>query len=539
MKRLASAYMTGAFVLPLALAAQSWSWVTPVDGSDSESCTALLATADGGLLAGGAFSGALEVQGWEAAGRGGDDLYLLRFGAGRQLEWALAAGSPQDDEIRAVAELPSGDIALAGAFWFEIQLGDTLIGSGGSPRSLFAARLSPDGQIRWARSFPGMGLKNINALAARPDGSLALAGFFEQNLDLGAITLDSGRDDGATFAFVAVLDSAGETLWARQAGHSNDTRANALALLPGGALAIGGFFNDTTRFEENQFTANTFDRDVFLASYNADGALRWARKAGGVVDDELRALAAGPDGAIYATGSMIGVMALSEEIVIQTPTGNPDLFLLKYDADGTPLFGRALGGAPVQQGLAIDVYGGLVAVSGTFTGAISLDGLLAESGGTPAGYAAGFNTEGFARWLVSIPSSAASLASCLDISGDGRVLVGGSYVQNAAFDGETLSCSGSTGVFAGQLAPALTPAVEEPQREELEVQVFPNPGKGRFYLRPGGAPYTIELYDGMGRRLGRWEGADELHVEGLPGGIYMLVVYLGEARRVLRVQAGY
>jgi len=527
-------HLAGIFILPLALSAQSWSWVAPIDGSEGESCSVVQALEGGGLLVGGAFNGNLQVQGWEVPGMGEDDFFLLRLNEDQELEWGLAAGSAQDDEIRAVAELPSGDIALAGAFWFEIQLADTVVSSGGSPRALFVARLSPEGQLRWARSFPGRGLKNINGLIARSDGSLAIAGFFEQTLELGAVLLDSGRDDGSTFAFVAALNGEGETLWAQQAGQSGDTRANALALQPDGGLAIGGFFNDTTRFGEARFTANTFDPDAFLASYEADGSFRWARKAGGVIDDEIRALAAGPDGAIYATGAMVGVMALSEEIVLQTTTGNPDFFLLKYDAGGTPLYGRALGGAPIQSGLDIEVQGELVAICGVFSGALSLDGLSVAGGQAANGFIAGFNTQGEARWLVSVPSEAASLASCLDITAGGSVLVGGSYAQHAVFDGAALTATGSTGVFAGQLSPALTPVPEFPG-QGLDVKIFPNPGRGRAFLYPEGLPYAILLYDEQGRLLRHWQNRDELQLEGLPAGLYTVVIGLKDKRKVLRL----
>ena len=524
-----------AIIFPFALGAQSWSWVAPVDGSQGESCIVLQALESGGVATGGAFTGSLDVQGWEAQAMGGDDLYLLRLDADQQLLWGLAAGSPQDDEVSALAELPDGDIAFAGAFWFELQLGDTLLSSGGTPRGLFIARLTPEGQVRWARSIPGQGLKNITGLLARPDGSLALTGYFEQSLDLAPLFLNSARDDGSTFAFVAALSGQGESLWAQQAGQSNDTRSNAIALLPDGALAIGGFFNDTTRFEDTQFTANTFDPDAFLASYAEDGSFRWARKAGGVVDDEVRALASGPEGAIYATGSMIGVMAVSEDIVLQTTSGNPNFFLLKYNAEGTPLYGRTLGNAQIQQGLDIDEQEGLVAISGTFTGGLEIDGRAISSGGTPHGFAAGFNAEGEGRWLVPVPANVALVASCLDIGPERRVLVGGSYAQTATFDEELLSCTGSTGAFIAQLSPALTPLAEAPL-QELKVEVFPNPGNGHFRLQPAGRPYAIRLYDGLGRLLRQWEDTDQLRMEELPGGWYMVVVSLGNKTKVLRVQ---
>ena len=521
-------------VLPLALGAQSWSWVTPVDGSGGERCAALQVLENGGLAVGGAFTGSLEVQGWEAQNMGGDDLYVIYLNAARELEWALSAGSSQDDETSALAELPNGDIAFAGAFWFSLQIADTLLSSGSNPRGLFVSRFSPEGQLRWARSIPGEGLKNITGLAARPDGSIAIAGYFEQNLGLAPFFLESGRDDGSTHAFVATLSADGSTLWARQAGHSNDTRANALALLPDNGLAIGGFFNDTTRFEDIQFTANTYDPDAFIASYAEDGSFRWARKAGGVVDDEVRGLASGPDGSVYATGSMIGVMRVSDDIVLETTSGNPNIFLLKYDDNGDPLFGRTLGNAGIQQGLDIDIQEGLLAISGSYTGELEIDGRMITSGGRPHGFAAGFTPDGEGRWLVPIPANVALVASCLDIGPGQEVAVGGSYGQTATFDAAQLSCTGSTGVFAGQLNPALTPAVE-PARPELEVDIYPNPGSGHFYLLPGGLPYSVQIFDGLGQRLGQWEDTDELYLTSLPAGAYFIMVSLENMDRVLQV----
>ncbi|MCB9267817.1 MAG: T9SS type A sorting domain-containing protein, partial [Lewinellaceae bacterium] len=139
------------------------------------------------------------------------------------------------------------------------------------------------------------------------------------------------------------------------------------------------------------------------------------------------------------------------------------------------------------------------------------------------------------RWLVSIPADVALVASCLDIGPEGKVLVGGSYAQVADFDDEEFSSTGSTGAFVGQLRPALTPTSEAPV-QELAVTVFPNPGKGCFYLQPSGVSYAVQVYDSLGRLLKHWVGVDELNLEGLPAGGYLLVVMEGDNRRVLRVQ---
>lgn len=505
------------------LQAQDWSWVLPLDGLGDESCRSVRAAADGRVLVGGAFEGTLEIEGWQAVSAGESDLFLASFGPDRSLQWALGAGGSQDDEISSITILPCGDIVCAGAFWFSMPLADTVLLSGSSPRALFTARFSPEGTLRWARSFSGQGLKGIAGVAAISDDSLAIAGFFEQTLELSGMNLESGLDDGSTFTFTALLDGGGATLWAQQAGYSGDTRATALALLPDGAIAIGGFFNDTTRIGELQFTANTFDRDVFLACYGPGGELRWARKAGGVIDDELAALAADEQGNIYATGFLVGVMALSDEIIIQSSTGNADFFLLKYSPGGEPLFGRALGGTELQQGLAIAVHDGIVVAGGAFQGAMAFDGFSADAGASPDAFIAGFNQNGEARWLVTIPADFVALASSLDFGPQGQLFAGGAFGQNAAFDGAVWTSSGSTSLFLGQLRPSLTPAAPAPPR--LPVEVFPNPARGRIYLHPPGRDYRFVLYNALGRPILQARGQDEAALPpGLPPGVYFLII---------------
>lgn len=515
------------------LPAQDWSWVLPLDGQGDESCRSIKIAPDGKAWIAGAFEGTLEIESWQASSSGESDLFLACFSPDQELLWAISAGGSQDDEIAAIALLPSGDIACAGSFWFDMPLADTVLSSGSSPRALFVARFAPNGELRWARSFSGQGLKGIAGITAVSDDSLAIAGFFERTLELNGLTLESGLNDGSTFAFTALLDGSGATRWAQQAGYSGDTRAAALTALPDGGIAIGGFFNDTTRVGALQFTANTYDRDVFLACYASDGALRWARKAGGVIDDELAALATDSQGNIYATGYLVGVMALSDDISIQSSTGNADLFLLKYAPDGAPLFGRALGGPELQQGLAIAVNENMVAIGGACQGAMAFDGFSMDAGSSPDAFIAGFNLDGEARWLVGVPADFVALASSLDFGPQGQLFVGGAYGFTASFDDTSWVSEGNTALFFGQLRPSLTPAAVRPA--PLPVSVFPNPARSRLFLSPAGKDYEVALFDPLGRYVLRAQGIDVLELPpGLAPGVYTLVVRKG--RKTGKVQ---
>jgi hypothetical protein len=515
---------------------QNWAWALPLDGAGNETCNAMAAAPGGRVVVGGAFDETIAFGGWQAASQGRSDLFLAVFNADQELEWAIGAGSSQDDEISSLAILPSGDIACAGAFWFELQLADTLLTSPpDNPRSLFVARFSPQGQLRWAHSISGQGLKGLGGIAARSDGSLAIAGFFERTLELGHITLESMGIAGATYSFTAVLEGNGSTRWARQAGLSGDTRAHDLAVLPDGSIAIGGYFNAVTQIGNETFNANTSDRDGFLACYDAFGEVRWARKAGGVFDEEILALASDAEGHVYATGYLVGVMTLSGELAIQSSTTSPDFFLLKYSSQGEAIYARALGGPQFQQALSIAEHGGQLAIGGGYQGTMGFDGLSASSASNLDAFIAGFEaSSGEARWLATVPAGQFAQVFDLAYNPTGAVLACGSFSQSALFDSMSWPSTGSTGAFFGQLSPALTPAPFAATRE-LPVTVFPNPARGQLHLAPPSTTYRTLLFDPLGRAVFSSQGQHLLHLPPLPPGVYTLWVEEGQQQARLRV----
>ena len=516
---------------PFIINAQSWSWAINPDGDDNENCSGIIQLENGRWVIGGAFKGTISIDNWSATSAGESDYLLAVYDENQHLEWAISGGGTEDDFISSIDQLPNGDLIFAGGFWFELPILDTVLIATDSPRALFLACISEEGVLQWAQQYSGTGLKEISDITALENNKLSITGHYEQSLLLGDTTLLSGTVDGTTYCFAAQFDANGQFQWVQQGGLRNDTRATAITTLPNNSIAIGGFFNDTTLIAGEQFIANAFDRDVFLVAYDDNGIPLWARKAGGVIDDELNALASDEDGNIYATGNMIGVLTLSDDISIQTQDGNTDFFLLKYAPDGTPLFGRALGSDLFQQGLAIDVASGLVVIGGSFQGNVSFDGLSASSPNIPRAFIAGFDTDGEGRWLVDVPADLLGVTNAVSVNENRLVLAGGSFGQTADFDDVTYTSMGLTSLFVGQLWPALTGETEIGFARS-KITAFPNPLEDTlFFELPayGGASMIVYLYDSIGHLLRRVEvghlhSSAHINVKGLPPGAYHWVV---------------
>ena len=120
----------------------------------------------------------------------------------------------------------------------------------------------------------------------------------------------------------------------------------------GGSWVTGNFEDDATfgagEANETTLTSASADfLDVFVARYNADGTLDFAVQAGGGGNDDGRAIAVDGAGGGWVTGYFRGEATFgagdANETTL-TSTGNTDLFVARYNADGTLNFAVQAGG---------------------------------------------------------------------------------------------------------------------------------------------------------------------------------------------------
>jgi len=163
---------------------------------------------------------------------------------------------------------------------------------------------------------------------------------------------DGVTDDGLRPAF----------LWARQAigdGGSNDVTATN----DGGAVLVGQFTGGNLTFGSGEGTETTLTApdagyEIFLAKYEADGAFAWARRAGGIYNEYAYGVGQAPDGSLLVVGGFEGPATFGpgemEETTL-TPAGGSDIFVAKYDSEGTLVWVRQAGGTSHDSALGVDV----------------------------------------------------------------------------------------------------------------------------------------------------------------------------------------
>lgn len=505
--------------------AQNWPAVFLTDGDANEAILALQPLPDDGWASAGLFTGSSPFPG-QPGSQGRADLFLARYNEAGQLLWSVQGGESENEEVSGLALHPSGDLVLSGAFWGSLTLGDTTLQAGSSLRALFIARFSPEGTLRRAYKIGGEGLKDLAGLHFLPDTSMVISGYFEASLELPDTLLQSQAEPGSTSLFAARLSPNGQALWVQQAGTFGNIRIQSMAVAPDGQINVGGNFDNEIELAGTTLDAGFFNQDVFLAALSPEGSWLWARDLGGVIDDELTAMATDAEGNVYAAGNIVGVMTLADTLSIQSSNGNADIFLVKYLANGQPAWARALGGPDVQAGASLAVNDdNVVVLGGSFQGPINFDGISADAGtdGASWGLTSAFRaSDGSTRWLIPIPADLLGLTQALSFRSNGQLLAGGTFGQTAMFDGLTFSSEGNTSAFTALLNPVLTPAsarLHTPSR----LKAFPNPTSGWVTLQGLTSQSSIRWFDKLGRPVQPPRAGLAFDLTGYPPGAYFVV----------------
>lgn len=153
--------------------------------------------------------------------------------------------------------------------------------------------------------------------------------------------------------------------WANALGTANsNTKVEILKKYNGPELLVAGSFAAATLTLGNETLSNAGQDDAFVAIANENGGYEWATRIGGAGRDFTTAVAADNDGNIYVAGDFY---SLTLDIGASTlfNAGESDGFVIKYNADRSIAWVRAIGTAEVEHitGLAVDGSGN-VYVSG-------------------------------------------------------------------------------------------------------------------------------------------------------------------------------
>ncbi len=333
-----------------------------------------------------------------------------------------------------------------------------------------------------------------------------------QYANMGGYRIVVSNTFGVVTSAVAQLtvDVAPEFVWLRSAGGVQDDAAQVIATDSQGNVFVAGYVKTNAWFGA-QATTNAGLEDVFLAKYSADGALQWVNTAGGSSGDFGLALAVDSSDNPVIAGAFASARATFGPYTL-TNAGSPDIFLAKYDTQGALLWAKRAGYVYADQAHAVAVDStGNIYLTG-FGGFItSLDGLwLTNNPGTNF-LVAKYDPAGNALWAKTAIGTNACLGAGITVDRGTNILVTGTLVGRADFGaGPMLNTNGtgySSTVFLVNYEPNGSlrwatkgigggPGYAQSIKTDAAGNIF-----ATAYMRSYGNSPMITKYDPAGRRL--------------------------------------
>ncbi|MCD4772007.1 MAG: SBBP repeat-containing protein [Bacteroidales bacterium] len=343
-------------------------WVVQGRGPGSNTCAGITSDENNNVFITGWFSETMETGETVIESYGSYDMFVIKINSGGDVLWAKSAGGISDDYGNRLTINMEGDVIVSGTFREEALFGEeTYIESPGD-RNIFIANYSNDGNFQWVKNFGGKGEDRAYGIECNPSGDIYFTGFFNGICFFGDIELFSPSiistyttklNPGGEVLW-AKKAGGGANDFSRGFGLGVDDSGNAYAT---------GFLSGNLNFIDDvslHATGGQFDFDNYIVKYNTEGDFVWAKNSGSIYMDQSRDIFVDGDGYSYITGFF---SHLAEFGQYETESiGMADVFVAKYDPDGIVQWARNAGGTENDYGYGICANNtGSIFISGVFT----------------------------------------------------------------------------------------------------------------------------------------------------------------------------
>ncbi|MGC9314344.1 MAG: hypothetical protein ACP5G4_01815 [bacterium] len=227
----------------------------------------------------------------------------------------------------------------------------------------------------------------------------------------------------------------------------------------GNSYVTGYYYAQTTGSERAYFDGiylpgyyeGAFQSDIFFASYNSSGTIRWANRAGSTSSFERGYDAAFYDGYIYYTGRFSQTYYQGSTSTGVTSSGSDDMFLTKYSSSGTYQWVVKGGGTSSDYGCGIAISSsGDIYVVGYFNGTATFGSYNVTSAGGGDVFLAKYNTSGVCQWVRSAGGTGYDYGLQVDVDPSGNVYICGHFQNTATFGSYNVTSSGSSDMFVAK-----------------------------------------------------------------------------------------
>ncbi len=252
-------------------------------------------TSDGRYIA----IGSISIIG--AGGSAFTNVWVVRLDSNGEILWQKTYGGPVFDYGKSISPTPDGGYIAAGET-------DSF---GAGSRDIWVLKLDAMGNILWQQTYGGNDYDWLGSIQTTVDGGYVVAG--------GTYSFGAGNAD----PWVLKLDAKGAVEWQRYYSSIYYGEASAVRQTSDGGYVIAG----------GTYSFGAGSEDGWILKLDANGNVLWQNTYGGTTTDFLTSIQLTSDGGYIAAGYTYSFGA-----------GYGDIWVLKFNADGSVLWQKAYGG---------------------------------------------------------------------------------------------------------------------------------------------------------------------------------------------------
>jgi uncharacterized repeat protein (TIGR01451 family) len=204
---------------------------------------------------------------------------------------------------------------------------------------------------------------------------------------------------------------------------------------------------------------------------------------------EIVAVAADGQGNSFAAGHFSGQLIIGGDTL--QGGANLNVFLVKYDVNGTPLWARKFGGSStdIVFDLGVDPLG-FAYITGSQRSSMTVAGTVFPPSSNGDFYLVKFSPNGSIQWAFHAGNGSGESGESIDFDATGNVYVAGTMGTTIAFGGLSLVQSGIQSAFLAKFDPSGTPLMANSYGNTWSY----NGARGVAVL-PNGEHYLVGQYD--------------------------------------------
>lgn len=364
-------------------------------------------------------------------------------------------------------------------------------------------KLTDDGFIEWTRDYGGSQQDIPSEIRQLPGGDFIMAAYSAS--DDGNVT---GFSDGSDYWMVR-LNSSGDIIWEKSFGGTGEDQALDLELTANNEIIVAG----TSYSNDGHVTGNHGLSDIWVIKLTEEGELAWQKSLGGIFFEELPNIAITQDDEYLVSST---TYSLSDVMI--TCDGNQTMengWLAKLSTEGELEWTKCLGGNDSDFTWTVETTSeeGFLVAGHTESSATGDVGL--SNGGSDA-WLIKLDSLGQIEWHLLIGGTRGDEFHYLKLTNDGGLIASGSTNST---DGDVTCENEDSHAWVVKFS---TNVSTSSQPDAVELGLYPNPASNVLYYTSNRLFENVELINPAGKVVSTFGNNNQLNVERLPRGPYLL-----------------